>query len=122
MKPQIGVLSNGIDMMQSVENEFFCLIGGLCLSVANAEIADFATNVYWSSSASIAIGQRKCLFLLPQRLLPGASYRPSGTNDGGPIVFVLDMLQGSDRRMSDRLAMRTQIFGYSAPRTGMRKF
>jgi serine/threonine-protein kinase HipA len=43
-KPQIGQLANGIDLTNSVENEYLCLklVGALGLPVANAEIADFA--------------------------------------------------------------------------------
>ena len=43
MKPQIGVLPNGIDLRRSVENEYLCLklTAGLGLPSATAEIAEF---------------------------------------------------------------------------------
>ena len=43
IKPEIGVLRNGIDLSQSVENEYLCLkiVGALGLPVTNAEMAQF---------------------------------------------------------------------------------
>lgn len=43
LKPQIGHLPNGIDLTNSVENEFYCLklLEGFGLKVAKAEIVDF---------------------------------------------------------------------------------
>jgi serine/threonine-protein kinase HipA len=43
LKPAIGRLPSGVNLSDSVENEFFCLklIAALGLPVANAEIADF---------------------------------------------------------------------------------
>src|SRR5690606_3194899 len=43
LKPQIGHLPNGVDLTNSVENEFYCLklLEGFGLLVAKAEIADF---------------------------------------------------------------------------------
>jgi len=43
LKPQIGRLPNGIDLSNSVENEFLCLklLSALGVATASAEIADF---------------------------------------------------------------------------------
>ena len=117
MKPQIGVLSNGIDMTQSVENEFFCLklVEAFGLPVANAEIADFGDervlvverfDRHWT--------KENRLLRLPQEDCCQALSVPSVRKyerDGGPgIKAVLDLLQGSDQPNEDqRLYMRTQI-------------
>ena len=43
IKPEIGLLKNGIDLSLSVENEYLCLklVGALGLPVTNAEMAQF---------------------------------------------------------------------------------
>ena len=43
LKPQIGRLPNGVDLSNSVENEYLCLklLSALGIESANAEIADF---------------------------------------------------------------------------------
>ena len=43
LKPQIGTLPNGIDLSNSVENEYLCLklLAALGVPTATAEIADF---------------------------------------------------------------------------------
>lgn len=117
MKPQIGVLSNGIDMTQSVENEFFCLklMGAFGLPVANAEIADFgAERVLVVERFDRHWTRDERLLRLPQEDCCQALSVASGLKyerDGGPgIKAVVDLLQGSDHPQDDQiLYLKTQI-------------
>lgn len=117
MKPQIGVLSNGIDMSQSVENEFFCLklMEAFGLPVAKAGIADFgAERVLVVERFDRLWTKDDRLLRLPQEDCCQALSVPSGLKyerDGGPgIKAVLDLLQGSDQPQEDqRLFMTAQI-------------
>ena len=109
IKPEIGTLRNGIDLSQSVENEYLCLkiVGALGLPVANAEIAQF--------------GQRKALVVerfdrrwtsdgrlmrLPQEDCCQALSVPSNLkyeSDGGPgIEKIAELMKGSDTPGEDR--------------------
>jgi serine/threonine-protein kinase HipA len=109
IKPQIGKLPNGMDLSDSVENEFFCLklLAGFGLRTANAEIVLF--------------GERKALAVerfdrtwtkdgrlirLPQEdMCQAHSIPPSRKyeNEGGPgIVEIMELLRGSDEPLADR--------------------
>lgn len=110
IKPQIGRLPNGMDLSNSVENEYFCLklMQGFGLRAAEAKIATF--------------GERKALVVerfdrlwtkdgrlirLPQEDMCQALSVPSTQkyqNEGGPgIVDIMDILRGSDEPTQDRL-------------------
>lgn len=108
LKPQIGRLPNGIDLSNSVENEFFCLklISALGIPAANVEMTHFGgrrTLVVerfdrrWTSD--------KRLLRLPQEdscqalsVPPTRKYQ----SDGGPgLKDILELLKGSDAPSQD---------------------
>lgn len=112
LKPQIGHLPNGIDLTNSVENEFYCLklLEGFGLKVANTEIIDFEdqrTLVIERFDRQWTRDGR--LLRLPQEdfcqalsVPPTLKYQ----NQGGPgIVQILDLLRGSDEPDIDRLTV-----------------
>jgi serine/threonine-protein kinase HipA len=111
LKPQIGQIPGGIDLSNSVENEFICL--KLCeafgLNVARAEIVNFAgTNVlsverfdrFWTKDGR--------LLRLPQEDMCQALSVPPNLKyqaDGGPDnQAIMEQLKGSDRPSSDQSA------------------
>lgn len=103
IKPQIGKLHGGIDLSNSVENEYLCLklVSALGVPTAEAEIAEFedqkALVVKRFDRRWLADGR---LMRLPQedfcQALSVAStrkYQP----DGGPgIVQIIELLKSSD--------------------------
>ena len=112
LKPQIGRLPDGIDLTNSVENEFYCLtlLEGFGLKVANTEIIDFEdqrTLVIERFDRQWTRDGR--LLRLPQEdfchalsVTPTLKYQ----NQGGPsIVQILDLLRGSDEPDIDRLTV-----------------
>lgn len=112
LKPQIGHLPNGIDLTNSVENEFYCLklLEGFGLQVAKAEIADFEDqrtlvierfDRQWTRDGRLLrLPQEDCCQALS--VPPTLKYQ----NQGGPgIVQILDLLRGSDEPNADRLAV-----------------
>jgi serine/threonine-protein kinase HipA len=117
-KPALGRLPNGIDLSESVENEWFCLklAEYLGLSVAQAEIMDFdgltclvveRFDRQWSRD-------KKRLLRIPQEDLCqalGIPWSRKYQSDGGPgIVDIMDFLNASDQRARDRAQfMRAQI-------------
>lgn len=103
LKPQIGRLPNGIDLSNSVENEYLCLklLAALGVPTAHAEIADF----HGSRSLVIERFDRRWtgdgrLLRLPQEdfcqalsVPPTRKYQP----EGGPgMGDILALLKGSD--------------------------
>jgi serine/threonine-protein kinase HipA len=117
LKPQIGRLPNGIDLPNSVENEYFCLklLSALGVSAANAEIADFGGrrtliverfDRRWTSDKRLLrLPQENCCQALS--IPPTRKYQ----SDGGPgMKDILELLRGSDTP-SDDLAtfMRANI-------------
>lgn len=106
-KTQIGRLPNGVDLTDSVENEFYCLrlLGHLGLPVANAEIMTFGhTNALvverfdrvWSNGRLIRLPQEDCCQALS--VPPSRKYQ----SDGGPgLVEIANLLKGSDRPAED---------------------
>jgi len=109
MKPQIGRLPNGIDLSDSVENEYLCmkLAAAFGLTTAAVEIADFDGNrVLIIERFDRQWTQDKRLLRLPQEdccqalsVPPTLKYQ----QDGGPgIRQVLDLLKGSDEPEADR--------------------
>ena len=117
-KKQIGRLPNGLDLSNSVENEFYCLklAAHFGLPVAKAEMQTFG-------SAKALVIERfdrkwtkdKRLLRLPQEdccqalsVPPTRKYQ----SDGGPgLVQVLSLLKGSDHPMEDqKTVLKAQIF------------
>ncbi len=109
LKPQIGILPNGVDLSQSVENEHLCLgiAAAFGLPRANAEIADFdgervlAVERFdrrWTADGRLLrLPQEDCCQALS--VPPALKYEA----DGGPgMAGVLDLLGGSDEPEADR--------------------
>jgi serine/threonine-protein kinase HipA len=108
LKPQIGQLSNGIDLSNSVENEYLCLklLEGLGLPVANVEIADFGdrrTLIVERFDRRWARDGR--LLRLPQEdICQALSVPPTRKyqSDGGPAMRdIIQLLKGSDTPDTD---------------------
>ncbi|BCH20792.1 type II toxin-antitoxin system HipA family toxin [Mesorhizobium sp. L-8-3] len=108
LKPQIGQLPNGIDLSNSVENEYFCLklLAALGVPTADAEIADFGgrkTLVIerfdrrWTNDGR--------LLRLPQEdICQALSVPPTRKyqSDGGPgMRDIIELLKGSDTPEQD---------------------
>jgi serine/threonine-protein kinase HipA len=102
-KPQIGRLPNGIDLSNSVENEYFCLklLSALGVPTANAEIDDFGSrrtliverfDRRWASDGRLLrLPQEDCLQALS--IPPTRKYQ----SDGGPgMNAIFRLLKGSD--------------------------
>jgi len=118
LKPAIGMLSNGIDMTRSVENEWLCmtLAREFGLPTADCEMADFdgtpclvvhRFDRQWSRDGS-------WILRLPQEdILQSLGYHPEQKyeNAGGPgIPAIMEQLKTSDRNTEDRLTfLRAQI-------------
>lgn len=111
LKPQIGTLPNGIDLSNSVENEFYCLklIGAFGLLTNEAEIATFGDSKVlvitrfdrrWTNDGR--------LLRLPQEdSCQALSVAPTNKyeNEGGPgIASIAKLLMGSDNSQTDQLA------------------
>lgn len=108
LKPQIGRLPNGVDLSNSVENEYFCLklISALGVPAAHAEIADFGgrrTLVVerfdrrWTADKRLLrLPQEDCCQALS--VPPTIKYQ----SDGGPgMKEILELLKGSDAPTED---------------------
>jgi serine/threonine-protein kinase HipA len=118
LKPQIGVLSNRIDLSQSVENEHFCMsfLSALGLPTARTEIHDFVDKrvlVVGRFDRSWSEGNNK-LLRLPQEDCCQALSIPSSKkyeSEGGPgIKQILEFLNGSDIPEHDqKLFLQTQV-------------
>ena len=117
LKPQIGVLPNGVDLSQSVENEYLCLklTAGLGLPSATAEIAQFdGERVLVVDRFDRLWARDNRLLRLPQEdCCQALSVPPSlkYDTDGGPgMADILDLLRGSDEPTADqRMFMKAQI-------------
>lgn len=117
LKPQIGELSNGIDLSNSVENEFYCLrlLAAFGLPVNNATIETFGRtralvierfDRRWTRDGRLLrLPQEDCCQALS--VPPSRKYQ----SDGGPgLVQVLDLLKGSDTPDEDRkTVLKAQI-------------
>lgn len=110
IKPQIGTLPNGMDLSDSVENEFLCLklMRAFGLRAAQAEMATFGTRkalVVERFDRSWTRDGR--LIRLPQEdLCQARSIPPTRKyqSEGGPgIAGIMDTLRGSDEPTRDRL-------------------
>ena len=117
LKTQLGVLPAGIDLSDSVENEFFCMsfCHAMCLDVAQVEIADFEdvrSLVVTRFDRRWTRGGR--LIRLPQEdFCQALSVPPSQKYqmDGGPgINEGIGLLTGSDDPETDQRAFfRAQV-------------
>jgi len=102
LKTQIGRLPNGIDLSNSVENEFYCLrlLKHLGLPVNHAQITTFGQTKAlvverfdraWSNGCLIRLPQEDCCQALS--VPPARKYQ----SDGGPgMLEIADLLKGSD--------------------------
>jgi serine/threonine-protein kinase HipA len=111
-KPQIGELPNGIDLSNSVENEFYCLklLAALGLPVNDARIETFGkTKALIIERFDRRWTRDGRLLRLPQEdFCQALSVPPSRKyqSDGGPgLVSILDLLRGSDSPDEDRKAV-----------------
>jgi len=117
LKPQLGLLPNGIDMSQSVENEHFCMrfLAMLDMPAAKTEIIDFDDQralsierfdrLWTKNERLLRLPQEDCCQALATH--PSTKYE----TDGGPgIAQILDILKGSDDAMTDRICfLKAQI-------------
>ncbi|MGX1350128.1 serine/threonine-protein kinase HipA [Bradyrhizobium elkanii] len=108
LKPQIGRLPNGVDLSNSVENEYFCLklMAALGVPAANAEIANFGgRQTLVVERFDRRWTQDKRLLRLPQEdccqalsIPPTRKYQ----SDSGPgMKEILELLKGSDAPAED---------------------
>lgn len=108
-KTQIGRLPNGIDLSDSVENEFYCLkLTALCgLPVNAAEMQTFGETKalvverfdrHWTGDGRLLrLPQEDCCQALS--VPPTRKYQ----SDGGPsLIRVLDLMRGSDDPAADQ--------------------
>ncbi|MFV8559586.1 type II toxin-antitoxin system HipA family toxin [Sulfitobacter sp. SBS6] len=109
IKPQIGRLPNGMDLSDSVENEYLCLklMEAFGLRATNVEMAQFGEKKAlvverfdrrWTSDGRlIRLPQEDCCQALS--VVPTQKYQ----NEGGPgISDIMDLLLGSDDPNKDR--------------------
>jgi serine/threonine-protein kinase HipA len=109
LKPQIGMLPNGIDLTHSVENEYLCLklTEAFGLHSAKIKIADFTGNRtlvierfdrrWTADNRLLRLPQEDCCQSLS--VLPTRKYE----SDGGPgMGAILELLKGSDDPEADR--------------------
>ena len=116
-KTQIGSLPNGIDLSNSIENEFYCLklIEAFGLPVNQAQIEIFGKTKaliierfdrHWAAGGRLLrLPQEDCCQALS--IPPTLKYQ----SDGGPgMVAILDLLKGSDVPAEDQTAfIKAQI-------------
>jgi serine/threonine-protein kinase HipA len=108
-KTQIGQLPNGIDLSNSIENEYYCLklLEAFGLPVNAAEIRTFAGTKalvierfdrQWTKDGRLLrLPQEDCCQALS--VPPTQKYQ----SDGGPgMVAILDLLKGSDNPADDQ--------------------
>jgi serine/threonine-protein kinase HipA len=107
LKPPIGHLSNGLDLSDSVENEFLCLrlLHHLGLPVNQAQIMTFGSTSAlvverfdraWIDGRLIRLPQEDCCQALS--VPPARKYQ----SDGGPgLVEIATLLRGGDSPMTD---------------------
>jgi serine/threonine-protein kinase HipA len=117
-KTQIGELPNGIDLSNSVENEYYCLrlAAAFGLPVNHAEIATFGKTTAlvierfdrrWTKDGRLLrLPQEDCCQALS--VPPTRKYQ----SDGGPgMVQLLNLLKGSDTPAEDQAALlKAQLF------------
>ncbi len=110
LKPQIGQLPNGLDLSNSVENEYFCLklTAALGLPSAAVEMATFGgrrtlvverfDRLWARDGRLLRVPQEDCCQALA--IPPARKYEP----DGGPgMTAILDLLRASDEPEADQV-------------------
>lgn len=109
LKPQLGMVGDGIDMSRSVENEHFCLslVRALGMPAASTSIADFEGRRVLVIERFDRLWTRDGRLLrVPQEDCCQALSVPSSRkyqSDGGPGArAVAELLKGSDRPEEDR--------------------
>lgn len=109
LKPQLGMLGNGIDMTRSVENEHFCLTLASAIGIPSAKtrIADFGDRrVLVVERFDRTWTRDKRLLRIPQEDCCQSLSVPSSRkyqNDGGPTAQqIAELLKGSDQPEADR--------------------
>lgn len=118
-KPQIGQLPNGLDLSNSVENEYFCLtlLRALGLPTASVEMARFGAK----QALVVERFDRRWLedgrpLRLPQEDFCQALSTPwtlKHESDGGPgVARCLDLLSVSDEPNLDRLTFMKAIIAF----------
>jgi len=117
LKPEIGVLPNGIDLSQSIENEHLCmrLTAAFGLPTARTEIREFSQRralvverfdrLHTRDGRLLRLPQEDCCQALS--VPPPRKYEP----DGGPgMRQILDLLKASDEPEADqRLFLKAQM-------------
>lgn len=117
LKTQVGELPNGIDLSNSVENEYYCLklAAAFGLPVARAEIATFGRtralvverfDRRWTRDGRLLrLPQEDCCQALS--VPPGRKYQ----SDGGPdLKALLTLMKGSDEPAADQaILLKAQI-------------
>ncbi len=118
-KPQIGRLPNGIDLSNSVENEYFCLnlLRAMGLPAANAEMADFGAHRVLVIERFDRLHHKDGRILrLPQEDCCQATSTPPTRKyekDGGPgAVRLLQLLSGSDTPREDHVAFLKALIAF----------
>lgn len=108
LKPQIGRLPNGIDLSNSVENEYLCLklLEAFGVPAARAEIADFGERRTLIVERFDRLWARDGRLLrLPQEdICQALSVPPTRKyqSEGGPgVVEIVEVLKGSDTPEDD---------------------
>jgi serine/threonine-protein kinase HipA len=117
LKTQIGTLPNGIDLSNSVENEYYCLklMAAFGLSVTAAQIKVFGkTKALVIERFDRKWEKEERLLRVPQEDFCQALSCPSSLkyqNQGGPgMADILHLLNGADRPASDqKLFLKSQI-------------
>jgi serine/threonine-protein kinase HipA len=110
-KPSIGKFPNGVDLTNSVENEYFCLktIAALGIEATKTQIMNFGKRSVlvverfdrrWTADGRLLrLPQEDCCQALS--ISPTRKYQ----SDGGPgIVEILQLLRGSDDPLADQRA------------------
>ena len=108
LKPQIGRLPNGVDLSNSVENEYLCLklLEAFGVPAARAEIADFGERRTLIVERFDRLWARDGRLLrLPQEdICQALSVPPTRKyqSEGGPgVVDIVELLKGSDTPEDD---------------------
>jgi serine/threonine-protein kinase HipA len=109
LKPRIGRLPNGIDLSNSVENEFYCLklfaAFGLPVPAADIQIFGTATALVIERFDRRRAKDGRLLRLPQEDCCQALSVPPSRKyqSDGGPgLAQILNLLRGSDTPEEDR--------------------
>jgi serine/threonine-protein kinase HipA len=117
LKPEIGKLPNGVDLSQSIENEYLCmrLTAAFGLPTARTEIGEFSgkralvverfDRLWTRDGRLLRLPQEDCCQALS--VPPPRKYEP----DGGPgMRQMLELLKASDEPEADqRLFLKAQI-------------